>query len=285
MARETPGQAASTTVLADIEATVDGLCACGCGIRLGPNSDSAWFASDECQARWNAHNAGIDNDNLSRLLARVRTLQQRPIVRAAGEANRVDLRIHTTADWLNLGDNRALIIAWVEANGIDHQTVPATNTIEVAGDELRLDVWQDGELRRERRTVSHRVPLDVTLLTDEAPPPRVTWVPQVADPAYPTAAELAAGSDLTDYVVPGSLTFHEPDNSGCLFPPASRRAANPLLLQRVDLRGENLIPVPGAPGTYRLIFNAVPLADIAVPPRPLSQPWWRRALNYLTGKA
>jgi len=199
MARETPGQAASTTVLADIEATVDGLCACGCGTRLDPHSDSAWFASHDCQARWSQR-----------------------------------------------------------------------------------------DLDRDSARIASPYPLgsDATLLTDEAPlAPRVMWLPEVADHAHPTAAELEACSDLTDYVVPGSLTFHEPDNSGCIFPPAGRQSANPLLLQRVDLRRENVVPVPGAPGTYRLIFNAVPLADIAVPPRPAPQPWWRRALNRLTRKA
>jgi hypothetical protein len=314
--RETPGQVASATVLADIEATVDGRCACGCGTRLGPRSNSAWFASHDCQARWNARNAGIDQNSLNRLLTRVRDLQQRPIIRTVSDTNRVDLRIHATTEWLGFGNNRALIIAWVEANGIDHQTVPADNTIEVAGNEIRLDVhaWHAGELQRERLAVPHQVPLDATLLTNQPPPvPRVMWAPAVADPAHPTAAELEASTDLTDYVVPGSITFHEPDNSGCIFPTRFQTERSPLLLQRAEWRG-GLIAVPDEPGTYRIVINGAPLADIAVVlprawwrrifsrkqpnwltvnqhtspffgRRPAPQPWWRRVLNRLTGKA
>jgi hypothetical protein len=196
MARETPGQAASMTVLADIEATVDGLCACGCGVQLGPRSRSAWFATQDCQERWNRRDLDPESARIMSscplapeyyaLAGEIERARSRILLAPAD--NRVDLRIHTNTDWLDLGNNRAVLIDWLEANGVDHRQVPADGIIEVANGELRVTVMlhRDGRpvyngpgVRWEPLRVPLRVPLDAALVTDEAPPPpRVTWVPR-----------------------------------------------------------------------------------------------------------
>lgn len=44
-------------ILADIDATADGRCACGCGVLLAVDGPSGWFASPECQQRFQARDA------------------------------------------------------------------------------------------------------------------------------------------------------------------------------------------------------------------------------------
>jgi len=44
-------------VLGAIDATVDGRCACGCGMLLRASSPSGWFATDECQRLYHARTA------------------------------------------------------------------------------------------------------------------------------------------------------------------------------------------------------------------------------------
>lgn len=39
-------------ILTEIDATVEGLCACGCGTKLGERSRSGWWATETCQVRW-----------------------------------------------------------------------------------------------------------------------------------------------------------------------------------------------------------------------------------------
>lgn len=46
-----------TDILAAIDATVDGLCACGCGAILDPAGPSGWFATQGCQQRFQARDA------------------------------------------------------------------------------------------------------------------------------------------------------------------------------------------------------------------------------------
>lgn len=48
----TPATRATPDALAAIDATVDGLCACGCGRRLDPAGPSGWFADAGCQWRY-----------------------------------------------------------------------------------------------------------------------------------------------------------------------------------------------------------------------------------------
>ena len=43
-----------TDILATIDAATQNLCACGCGSKLAVDGPSAWFASEDCQARWSA---------------------------------------------------------------------------------------------------------------------------------------------------------------------------------------------------------------------------------------
>lgn len=49
-------------VLDTIDATLDNLCACGCGVRLDPGGPSAYFADDDCQWRWNNRHSTIPAD-------------------------------------------------------------------------------------------------------------------------------------------------------------------------------------------------------------------------------
>jgi hypothetical protein len=38
--------------IAELDAAVAGLCACGCNVAIDAASPSAWFASEACSARW-----------------------------------------------------------------------------------------------------------------------------------------------------------------------------------------------------------------------------------------
>jgi hypothetical protein len=240
--RETPGQAAAGSVLADIDSTVDGLCACGCGAPLGPASGSAWFASQHCQVRWNARTVGVPDwtRGISAEEASDAIQSWASAVRAAhaSPTNHVDLRIRTSPWWLGLGNNRDVLCAWLEANGVDYRNAPANNLIEVADGQVSVDVWRlyngrpavfTDEIVFDRLLVPLRVPIDGNLLTWDAPESdcRVLWVRAVRDPAHPTVAELTAGAvDLTEFFVPGSGRF-ESQPAGPR-PPRWRRLLNRL---------------------------------------------------------
>jgi hypothetical protein len=62
MTRQTPGALACPRVLDDITATVEGLCACGCGAELDPQGASGYFARESCQRRWSARAVGAEVD-------------------------------------------------------------------------------------------------------------------------------------------------------------------------------------------------------------------------------
>lgn len=49
---QTPGQAATGGVVDDIDAATEGRCACGCGLAVGDDSPSAYYATDHCQRRY-----------------------------------------------------------------------------------------------------------------------------------------------------------------------------------------------------------------------------------------
>lgn len=53
-ARQTPGQDAAGALVDRIDSTVDGVCACGCGLELPEDGSSGWWFSEACQRRWQA---------------------------------------------------------------------------------------------------------------------------------------------------------------------------------------------------------------------------------------
>jgi hypothetical protein len=46
------GAMTATDILERIDSAVDGRCACGCGRPLDPAGPSGWWATEECQYRW-----------------------------------------------------------------------------------------------------------------------------------------------------------------------------------------------------------------------------------------
>ena len=47
-------------MLTRIDNTIDSRCACGCGQHLAPTGASGWWASEDCQKRWQWNHAGND---------------------------------------------------------------------------------------------------------------------------------------------------------------------------------------------------------------------------------
>lgn len=67
---------ATEATLASIDATVDGLCACGCGRKLSDSSRSGWWATEKCQKLWQLAQVR-PNEAEQRQLARQRAERRR----------------------------------------------------------------------------------------------------------------------------------------------------------------------------------------------------------------
>jgi hypothetical protein len=257
--RETPGQTAAATVLADIEATVDGRCACGCGVQLGPNSNSMWFADNECQELWHAR----------------RTSNQF----VSPRTRYTDLRLRTSRAWARLGRNRAVITAWLAANNIDPAIAPTDNTIEVRNGELHVDVWRtddgkpvvvDDEMLCDRVVVPQLVPLDTTQLTDEPLPPPDEIPETQPEPTSTSTVQCLhhrTGERLIVPKVPGTyrIVLHGMPLADVIVPP------RPPWWRRIWTRQQpqTALTVDSIDSGFRTeLFG-----------EPAPQPWWCRVLR------
>lgn len=207
--------------LEQIDATVDGRCACGCGTVLSPGGRSGWWASEECQHRWQHWQAGTVPDAEERLIAQFEAMYCRHHAGVAEWEARNQVRI-PTGFWLRSDEPaRQRLCAWLEANGIDYRLVPMDADIRIGDDWIYYEVFRllghAGGPLRERATA----PLVEPWTPPETPEPArggVFWLPNgPADPEAPTAAELAGGIDLTPYLAPpvGPQATGDGDDPAC----------------------------------------------------------------------
>lgn len=82
--RATPGTRSTPGVLEDLDRTIDGLCACGCGEVLDESGPSGWFASVDCQERFQRRGADVPPEDevaaLTRMVAALLEPDQTPVV-------------------------------------------------------------------------------------------------------------------------------------------------------------------------------------------------------------